>query len=150
MEMQEFKDLLTSLRELILIGVFILIFAKPDWVRSTMESAGIKSANVLGVELETIQESQETLEHADQIIAQLKDELNAISSAVNAVQNQNISANTRTEIKQLEAQIDSSSSKIGTVQRTLKTDIRKHQQILDRNQLQSSPALQNSVLERGQ
>jgi len=150
MEMQEFKDLLTSVRELILIGLFVLIFAKPDWVQSTMVKAGIKSASVLGIELETIQQSQETLEHADQIIAQLENELNAIASVVNAVQNQNISADTKTEIKKLEAQIDSSSNKIGTVQNTLKTDIRKHQQILDRNQLQSSPALQNSVLEKGQ
>lgn len=134
MEGLNFKDVVVSIRELCLIGVFVLFLATPKWINEKLEEAGFKSVNLgFAVWERTLEESKKEVEVVRQTTAATQEKLTQISGKLEQLTtNANLRNATvlRREVQQLKVQVDASSKDLDRSQLELKESLKNHNIIL--------------------
>jgi hypothetical protein len=128
MNITKLKELLITIREMVIILIFLLLLIAPSFVKARLVAAGFTKLDMGIAEWEAeLKQSKENLELAEHKVVKMQNELTKISSAIekhSESESQGLKSNNQ-DLMDMKIQIDSSANQLKAVDSQLQRSINR-------------------------
>jgi len=125
------KDLVSTLRDLLLLVLFVLLLTKPKFINDRLVAAGFTKGSIAGFEWETqIKSSTEQTKAAGETVQKANENYSDLVARLNDLEHKVTDPTVKTEVKNLGQAAETSRLEIQAADTTLKRSLATQQQIV--------------------